>query len=243
MGISFRLPAVAGLLLLAWPTLTAAAQEAETKQKPEIPPARTIYLGRRIAQTMHFTGANWLLRESRERQEACSKMLAELKLKPGMSVCDLGCGNGFYSLKMAQAVKPRGQVLAVDIQPEMLVMLRKRCEERGIENVTPILGSLHNPHLPRASVDLILLVDVYHEFSHPERMLRAMRRALKSDGVIALLEYREEDPRVPIKPLHKMSRKQAIREFTSNGFRLHHEFTKLPWQHMLFFAKAEDDSK
>jgi cyclopropane fatty-acyl-phospholipid synthase-like methyltransferase len=233
----FRL-GVSGILF-AMTALSAFAQETGGRQRSKVPKGRRVYLGRPIAQTMHFTGASWLLRESREKEEACARMLTELKLKSGMSVCDLGCGNGFYSLKMAETVGKRGQVLAVDIQPEMLVMLRERCEKDGIENISPILGSLHDPRLPPESVDLILLVDVYHEFSHPVYMLKAMHNALKKDGRIALLEYRAEDPKVPIKPLHKMSKAQAIKEFAANGFKLSSEFDGLPWQHMLFFSKAD----
>jgi len=233
----FRL-GVSGMLF-AIAAASAFAQETGGRQRSQVPEGRRVYLGRPIAQTMHFTGASWLLRESREKEEACAQMLTELKLKSGMSVCDLGCGNGFYSLKMAETIGKRGQVLAVDIQPEMLVMLRKRCEKDGIENISPILGSLHDPRLPPESVDLILLVDVYHEFSHPVYMLKAMHNALKKDGRIALLEYRAEDPKVPIKPLHKMSKAQAIKEFATNGFKLSSEFDGLPWQHMLFFSRAD----
>ncbi len=227
----------AGLRL---PAPTFAQQPAATQQKTTIPPGRKTYMGRRIAQTMHYTGAAWLLRTSREREEACSRMLQELRLRPGMTVCDLGCGNGFYSLQMADLVGEQGHVYAVDIQPQMLVMLRKRCEQQGVTNISPVLGSVHDPRLPPASVDLILLVDVYHEFSHPVLMLRAMRRALKQDGRIALLEYRAEDPNVPIKPLHKMTRKQAVAEFAANGFRVRREYAGLPWQHMLLFEKDPD---
>lgn len=219
----------------------AQSQTLDTPtRKSKIPPARRQYMGRTIARTMHYTGAPWLLRESREREEASSEMLTQLKLQPGQVVCDLGCGNGFYALRMAKQVGADGQVYGVDIQPEMLVMLRQRCEEQGITNVTPVLGSVHNPRLPKSSVDLILLVDVYHEFSHPELMLRAMRRALKPQGKVALLEYRAEDPDVPIKPLHKMTKEQALREFRANGFRLHREYNKLPWQHMMFFEIDPD---
>ena len=194
-------------------------------------------MGRRIARTMSYKGAPWLLRTEREKEEACSRMLQELRLGPGMVVCDLGCGNGFYTLRMADLVGRKGHVFAVDIQPQMLVLLRQRMETKGVTNVSPILGSIHDPRLPAQTVDLILLVDVYHEFSHPELMLRAMRRALKEDGVVALLEYRAEDPMVPIKPLHKMTKKQAIAEFSANGFRVRRQFDGLPWQHMLIFEK------
>ena len=180
-----------------------------------------------------------MIRDEREREERCSLMLANLGVKPGMTVVDMGCGNGFYSLQMGRLVGERGRILGVDIQPQMLYMLRQRMEEVGVENITPILGSLHDPRLPENTADLILLVDVYHEFSHPERMLAAMRAALKPDGLIVLVEYREEDETVPIRPLHKMSKKQIMKEMTANGFKLAKEYDELPWQHMMFFARDE----
>lgn len=203
------------------------------------PPAVSVYKGRRVAMTMHYRGAEWLIRNEREREERCSLMLANLGIKPGMTVCDMGCGNGFYALQLAKMVGPKGQVLGVDIQPEMLKFLRDRMEQKNINNITPILGSLHDPRLPRNQVDLVLLVDVYHEFSHPEQMLKAIRESLKPTGVVALLEYRSEDPKVPIKLLHKMSKKQIMKEFPPNGFKLVKEYDKLPWQHMMFFGRDE----
>jgi len=193
---------------------------------------------------MHYTGAEWLIRENRESEERCSLMLTNLGIKPGMTIVDMGCGNGFYSLKMAQMTGKKGRVLAVDVQPQMLLYLRERMEESDVENITPILGSFHSPRLPPNTADLILMVDVYHEFSHPVLMLREMRDSLKPDGLIVLLEYREEDPEVPIKPLHKMSKAQVDLEMKANGFERAKEFTKLPWQHMLFYKKTsspEDD--
>ena len=188
---------------------------------------------------MHYTGAPWLIRESRQREEDCERMLAQLGVKPGMTICDMGCGNGFYSLQLATMVGPQGRVLAVDVQPEMLKLLRQRMERAGIDNITPILGSYHHPRLPRGQVDLILCVDVYHEFSHPQHMLRAMRESLSPEGRIALLEYRLEDPEVPIKRLHKMSKKQINKEYPANGFKLVSEYDDLPWQHMMLFARDE----
>ncbi len=205
----------------------------------QVPPALTTYMDREIAQTMHYSGAEWLLRDVREREERCSRMLANLGIESGMTICDMGCGNGFYSLQLARIVGPRGRILAVDIQPEMLAMLRDRAERTGIENISPILGSLHDPRLPERIADLILLVDVYHEFSHPPQMLAAMRRALKPGGRLVLVEYRAEDPAVPIKPLHKMSREQIMKELPANGFRLAKQFEQLPWQHMMFFARDD----
>lgn len=213
----------------------------DTADRPsKIPPALDVYMGREIARTMHYAGAPWLIREEREREERCSMMLANLGLKNSMTVCDMGCGNGFHTLKIAQLLQDRGQVFAVDVQPTMLKLLRERMEEQGIDNVIPVLGSLHDPRLPIESIDLILLVDVYHEFSHPEPMLAAMKRSLKPDGMIVLVEFRAEDDSVPIKPLHKMSKEQINRELLANGYRLVREFDGLPWQHMMFFGRAEN---
>jgi ubiquinone/menaquinone biosynthesis C-methylase UbiE len=218
------------------PTDTRPATSSAAAVEPDgIPPARTKYLGRTIAQTMSFHGAPWLIRDNREEEERPSQVLKQLDLKPGMVVCDLGCGNGFYTLLMAQQVAPHGKVLAVDIQQEMLHLLKLRSESEGLDNIEPILGTIIDPHLPAASVDLILLVDVYHEFSHPEQMLAALRQSLAPGGQIALLEYREEDRSVPIKPLHKMSKRQIMKEYRANGFKLAKQFDGLPWQHMMFF--------
>lgn len=219
-----------------------AENKKSKDDEPKTPKGRRFYMGREIAMTMHYSGAEWLIRNEREREERCSLMLANLGVKPGMTVCDMGCGNGFHALKIAEMVGKKGMVFGVDVQPEMLKLLRDRFEKKGIENVVPILGSYHNPHLPKNSVDLILLVDVYHEFSHPEYMLRAMRDALKPKGVIVLVEFRLEDPDVPIKLLHKMSKVQVKKEMEANGFKLVKQFDKLPWQHMLFYGK-DDDAK
>ena len=219
-----------------------SGQDEKADGKPKVPKGVDIYMGRRVARTMHYDGAEWLIRDNRERQERCSLMLANLGLKPGMTVCDMGCGNGFYSLPIAKMLGPRGLVVGVDVQPEMLGFLRTRAESEGIENIVPILGSYHNPRIPPDSIDLVLMVDVYHEFSHPEQMLAAIRRSLKPDGLVVLVEYREEDPKVPIKPLHKMSKAQVNKELAANGFKQAKEFDKLPWQHMMFFGidKTQD---
>lgn len=218
------------------------AQEAVDDPQPStpnVPPGREVYLGRRIAQTMHYAGAEWLIRNRREREERCSLMLANLGVRPGMTLCDMGCGNGFHTLPLAKMTGDEGMVIGVDVQPEMLGFLRERMEDQGIENVIPILGSYHNPRLPPNSLDLVLMVDVYHEFSHPEYMLAAIRKSLKPDGLVVLVEYREEDKKVPIKPLHKMSKAQVNKELEANGFTLAKEFDKLPWQHMMFFGKSD----
>ncbi|MDG1510791.1 MAG: class I SAM-dependent methyltransferase [Mariniblastus sp.] len=216
-----------------------SGKNAQDDRKAKVPKGVDVYMGRRVAQTMHYLGAEWLIRNEREREERCSLMLANLGIRKGMTICDMGCGNGFHSLAMAKMTGKNGLVLGVDVQPEMLGFLRERMESEGLENVVPILGSFHNPHLPPNTVDLVLMVDVYHEFSHPKEMLASIRKSLKPDGLVVLVEYREEDPKVPIKPLHKMSKRQVNKELNANGFTLVKEFDKLPWQHMMFFGKSD----
>jgi len=235
---------LAALLSLA---CAASAARPTVQQQPpaqELPPPLTEYMGRRVAQTMHWTGAEWLQRDTRENEERTSQMIAALELKPGMSVCDLGCGVGTITLPMARLVLPEGRVLAVDIQPEMLSGLEKRAAEAKITNVVRVLGEPADPKLAPESCDRVVMVDVYHELGYPEQVLRAVRKALKPRGLLVLVEFRAEDSEVPIKPEHKMTRAQVELELAANGFRLEHAFSELPWQHMLFFerddaAKAE----
>ena len=208
-------------------------------QELPIPPAAKTYKGREIAQTMHYEGAPWLVRESREREEDCTTLLKALNVRPGQTVADIGCGNGFYTLKLAPLVGRRGKVVAVDIQREMLELLKERAEAENVKNIQTVLGTVVDPKLPEASIDLVLLVDVYHEFSHPEQMLAAIRKSLKPGGRVALVEFRAEDPAVPIKPLHKMSKAQIMKEFPPNGFTLVEEFDELPWQHVMFFQRHD----
>jgi ubiquinone/menaquinone biosynthesis C-methylase UbiE len=224
---------IAALIAFATSLRTAVADEAA------IPPPAKEYKGREIAQTMHYLGAPWLVRESRQREEDCATLLTALKVKPGDTICDLGCGNGFYTLKIAKLVGEQGRVIAVDIQREMLELLKDEAAAEKITNIEPVLGTVVDPKLPKASVDLVLLVDVYHEFSHPEQMLAAIRQSLKSTGRVALAEFRTEDPNVPIKPLHKMSKAQIMKEFPPNGFKLVEEFDELPWQHLMFFQRDD----
>lgn len=229
----------ASLVLAQWVLTPFAVAE------PELPPPLREYKGREIAQTMHYLGAPWLTRESREREEDCTSLLKALHLKRGDTVADIGCGNGFYTLKLAKHVGPTGKVYAVDIQREMLEFLKEEAASQRIANIEPVLGTVVDPMLPKGSIDLVLLVDVYHEFSNPEEMLAAIRECLKPAGRVALAEFRAEDPNVPIKPLHKMSKAQILKEFPPNGFKLVDEFDKLPWQHLMFFQRddAPEDSK
>jgi SAM-dependent methyltransferase len=205
-----------------------------------IPPPMTHFMGREIAKTMHFTGAPWLVRESRQREEDCRLLVEALAIQPGQTVCDMGCGNGFYTLELARRVGPRGRVYAVDVQPEMLRMLLGRLAEQGIHNVKPVLGTAIDPRLPKGEVDLILCIDVYHEFSHPEAMLERIRESLAPGGRLVLAEFRGEDPAVPIKPEHKMTKAQVRAELEPAGFTLAREFDRLPWQHLLFFEAGPD---
>jgi len=200
-----------------------------------VPPALTEYQGRRIAQTMHWTGAEWLMRQDREQEENAALMLKELNIQKGWTISDLGCGNGYHALTMAASTGETGSILAVDIQQQMLDMLKARADGRGMKNIKPILEEYHDPKLPAASCDLILLVDVYHEFSHPEQQMKAMRAALKPGGLVALVEFRAEDDKVPIKPEHKMSKEQIRKEWLPMGFEIAREFDGLPWQHLIFF--------
>jgi ubiquinone/menaquinone biosynthesis C-methylase UbiE len=211
--------------------------EATADAKDAVPPALQKYKGRQIAQTMHYLGAPWLTREEREQEEDCETMVKALNVQPGQTVCDMGCGNGFYTLKLAKLVGEQGRVYAVDIQREMLGLLEESAKDENFDNVETVLGTVVDPKLPEASMDLVLLVDVYHEFSHPEQMLAAIRKSLKPNGRVALVEFRGEDPLVPIKPLHKMSKEQIMKEFPPNGFKLVAEFDELPWQHLMFFQR------
>jgi ubiquinone/menaquinone biosynthesis C-methylase UbiE len=195
------------------------------------------FMGREIAQVMGHLAADWLDRPEREQEEAPAKLMAALKLKPGDVVADIGCGSGYFTFRLAEMVGSTGKVYAVDIQPEMLAIIRKRTKERSLANVEPVLGEIQDPKLPPASTDLILLVDVYHEFSHPWEMTRGMIRALKPGGRIAFVEYRLEDPSVPIKLVHKMSEAQVKREMGIHSLKWVETNQTLPRQHIILFQK------
>ena len=192
MKLQFTLPVFAWTCLLSsglLPQQAPASAPADT----ELPPPLTEYMGRRIAQTMHWSGADWLLRETREDEEHTTKMIAALELKPGQVVCDFGCGAGAISLPLAKLVLPAGRVLAVDLQPEMLAKLEERATATGVTNVERILCGPADPKLKPASCDLVLMVDVYHELGYPEQVLRGVRAALKPGAPLVLVEFRAED--------------------------------------------------
>ncbi len=194
------------------------------------------YMGREIAQVMGHLGAGWLERPEREREERTDLLLKEMELQPTDVVADVGAGSGYFTFRLAPLV-PRGKVLAVDIQPEMLQKIRDAKPRAGAANVETVLGSITDPNLPADSVDVALFVDAYHEFSHPYEMMVNVRKALKPGGRVVLVEYRAEDPKVPIRPRHKMTEAQAVKEMEAAGFTFGGNRNSLPQQHILIFRK------
>ena len=211
-------------------TLPVAAPDRSAQGPPR-------YKGRIIAPVMSASGADWLNRAERETMEMPDRLLDALQIKPGMMVADVGAGTGYFSWRIAKRVGAEGRVLAVEIQPEMLERLGVEMKKRDIRNVQSILGTPVDPLLPAQSVDLALMVDVYHEFQHPEAMIARIRESLKDDGRMVLVEYRGEDPTVPIRPEHKMTVKQVLLEILPMGFRLQSRLDFLPWQHLFIFVK------
>jgi ubiquinone/menaquinone biosynthesis C-methylase UbiE len=192
---------------------------------------------RRIAQVMGVGGADWLVRPERQAEEHPDEALDALKIPKGAVVADIGAGVGYFSWRLAERVGPEGAVYAEDIQQEMLDQLGRNMRDRKITNVRPVLGTIDDPKLPKASLDLVLLVDVYHEFSEPEKMLDRIRESLKPNGRLVLLEYRAEDPKIPIRPEHKMTLKQVQAEVQPEGFRFDQSIEVLPEQHIIVFRR------
>jgi SAM-dependent methyltransferase len=193
--------------------------------------------GRRYAGVMSADGANWLTRPEREAEEQPDEALKAIGIEKGSTVADIGAGSGFMTIRMARLVGPSGKVYANDIQPRMLDLLRENLKKQKLTNVEPVLGEIDDPKLPPASLDLVLLVDVYHEFSEPQKMLLHIRESLKADGRLVLVEYRGEDPEVPIRPEHKMTVAQVKAELEPEGYRLDQVKENLPRQHILIFRK------
>lgn len=194
------------------------------------------YMGREIAHTMHHAHAEWLDRPEREREERPAKMIARMKLEPGDVIADIGCGTGYHSIRMARSV-PQGKVYAVDIQAPMLDSVFARSMAEGLDNIDPVLGTTMDPRLPTAAIDKVLMVDVYHEFDHPFEMMQGIVAAMKPGALLFLVEFRGEDPMVPIKTLHKMSKEQAVKEMEAAGLEWESSWNGLPWQHFLVFRK------
>lgn len=194
------------------------------------------YLGREISHVMGHLGADWLERDEREAEEDVRQAIQNMQLKEDEVVADMGAGSGYYTFRVARKV-PRGKVLAVDLQPEMLAIMREKIEEEKVENVELIQAKKTDPQLPKDSLDMVFMVDVYHELSHPKEVMQEVVSALKPRGRFILLEYRKEDPGVPIKELHKMSLEQAQKEMAAVGLRLQENMDNLPWQHFMIFVK------
>ncbi len=228
------------LALLLWGCQAIAPNPSEIyqQQAPSPDGIGKQYLGREIAQVMGHEGAYWLERPSRELQERPDQLVDLLALSPTARVADIGAGTGYLTVRIAQQV-PLGQVWAVDIQPEMLSLLRDRLTEANITNVELVQGSADDPHLPTETIDLALMVDAYHEFEFPYEMMTHLKEALKPGGQVVLAEYRAENPFVLIKRLHKMSAKQVKREMAAIGLQWLETDESLPQQHLFFFQKPE----
>ena len=195
------------------------------------------YMGREISAVIGWQGAPWLERQEREREERTDLLLAALALQPGMVVADIGAGTGYLSRRMAPAVMPGGKVLAVDVQPEMVSLLRAGAQRSGLTQIEAMLGAVDDVRLPAGTVDLAVMVDVYHELSYPYEVMASLLKALKPGGRLVFVEYKAEDPRVPIKPLHKMSEAQIKREAAVFPLDWERTVSTLPWQHVVIFRK------
>ena len=194
------------------------------------------YMGREIAYVMGFQGINWLERSEREIEEDVATLIKNMKIKTDDTIADIGAGSGYHVFKMAP-LADKGLVYAVDIQPEMLEAIELKKKSKRVSNIETVLGSAKSINLPNNSLDKVLLVDVYHEFSNPFEMIESIKNALKPNGLLFLIEYRGEDPNVPIKKIHKMTKKQSIAEMRAVGLKLKENVDNLPWQHCMIFEK------
>jgi len=192
-------------------------------------------MGREIAHVMGYQGIGWLERSEREKEENVSKLIQNMKIKPSDTIADIGAGSGYHVFRMAPLAN-KGLVYAVDIQFEMLMEIENTKQFKKVTNVKTILGSEKSVQLPKNSIDKILMVDVYHEFNFPVEMITSIKNALKPQGQLFLIEYRGEDPKVPIKKIHKMTEKQAVKEMEAAGFKLKSNIKNLPWQHCMVFV-------
>ena len=206
--------------------LSTVAQSAKVERRHPVS-------GRVLAPVMGVGGAGWLERSEREQEEAPSKAIDALELKPGMVVADIGAGSGYYTSRLSKRLGATGRVYATDIQPGMIELLNRRVANEGLTNVTTILGAMDDPKLPPRSVDLAIMVDVYHELQQPQLFLQRLEDAFKPGGRLVLLEYRKEDASVPILEVHKMSVAEVKAELEAEGFALERVINVLPWQHII----------
>jgi ubiquinone/menaquinone biosynthesis C-methylase UbiE len=214
-------------------------QPVYTTTRPSYDGTGKVYMGREIARVMSHEGADWLERPGRENEEAPTKAIDMMELKPTDVVADIGAGTGYFSFRIAKRV-PQGKVLAEDIDEQMVRDIRSAAAEKRIANVEPVLGSTIDPRLPVGTVDVVLMVDAYHEFDHPREMMESIVRALKPGGRVIDLEYRGEDENVPIKPHHKMTEAQAMKEMGAVGLVHLKTLHDLPQQHFLVFQKRTE---
>jgi precorrin-6B methylase 2 len=224
------------LSLVAFSVTSLAPASPYTYKRPSFDGTGKVYLGREIAQVMGYQGSEWLERKDRAQEEQPQTLVKALALKPTDVVADIGAGTGYISFKIASQVS-QGQVLAVDVQPEMIQMLNDRISQSGQTNVTPILGTEQDPKLPPSSINLAIFVDAYHELAYPREVMTAVAQALKPSGRIALVEYRAEDPKVFIKPHHKMTQAQARKEMIAIGLEWQETKSVLPLQHLMLFTR------
>ncbi len=223
----------------------AGKPEYEIRQDHDPNGIGKFYMGREIAYVMGIQGAIWLERPEREAEEAPSKLVKSLKLKPGQVIADIGAGSGMLSIKMAKDVGPMGKVIAVDVQQEMLDLLEKKLKRLKVKNVEGLLGTEKSPGLEPESVDLAIMVDVYHEFAFPYEMMVEISKSIKPGGRVVFVEYRKEDPEVPIKLVHKMTEAQVKKEIDQPEFHLKWKETigTLPRQHVIIFEKQAAEEK
>lgn len=200
------------------------------------------YMGRQIAHVMSHWGIDWLERPERQFEENSALLLKNLNLKSGMHIADIGAGSGYYTSLMSKRIG-NGKVYAVDVEPQMILFLNERIKEEKLSNVVTVLGSETSVRLPASSLDMMLLVDVYHEFSFPYEMGQSMYNALKPEGRLVLVEFRSEDETVPIKTIHKMSVAQSVKELKAVGFKLEKNISNLPWQHCMVFVKENTNAE
>jgi ubiquinone/menaquinone biosynthesis C-methylase UbiE len=214
----------------------ANGQERYTHKAGDPNGIKKWYMGRQIAQVMSHYGIEWLERPEREIEENTTMLLKNLDLKSGMRIADIGAGSGYYTRMLSTRIG-NGKVYAVDIEPEMIAYLKEKIKKEKLSNISTVLGTEKSVSLPAESMDMMLLVDVYHEFSFPYEMALSMYKSLKPKGKLVLVEFRTEDDAVPIKTIHKMSEAQAVKELKAAGFRLEKNIGNLPWQHCMVFVK------
>tara|TARA_R110002126_G_scaffold291415_2_gene452243 strand:- start:19274 stop:19987 length:714 start_codon:yes stop_codon:yes gene_type:complete len=230
------------ILLFIFSSIQISSQEKEISKeiysfkKGDLNGIGKWFLGREIAYVMGYEGINWLERSSREKEENTSKLIKNMKIKPTDVIADIGAGSGYHTLKIAPLVN-EGKVFAVDIQLEMLLAIEANKKYNELKNIELVLGNEQTTNLPENTFDKILMVDVYHEFNYPKEMLQSIKKALKKEGQLFLIEYRLEDETIPIKKIHKMSEKQAVKELASVGLTLKKNIHNLPIQHCMIFIK------